>query len=144
MTELTGIRFRQLRRQAALSQREVAAQLGMHQGQLSRLERGEGGLTIERMQAAAKILGTTLAYLYGETDDPAPDAAAPEQPPLPIDAPPVLRELAAASGLVRDLQVTAEDWDRLLQVPLPEHARLTDCVELLLLLRRIHAVENRR
>ncbi len=62
-----------------LSQSELARRIGVSQQAISRLSSGEvtGSRHLHRI---ARELGTTPAYLSGETDDP--DANAPPEPEL--------------------------------------------------------------
>ena len=64
-------RLRQLRHKQNLSQEELADRVGVHANTVSSWENGVIPKT-KRLQALAKILGTTATYLLGETDEPAP------------------------------------------------------------------------
>ena len=66
-------RLRQLRHKQNLSQEELADRVGVHANTVSSWENGVIPKT-KRLQALAKILGTTATYLLGETDDPNPAA----------------------------------------------------------------------
>ena len=67
-------RVERRRRILALTQREVAAMLGMHQGQYSRLERmGYYSMRLQQLARLADILQTSLDYLLLRTnEDPGP------------------------------------------------------------------------
>lgn len=62
-------RLRQLRHKQNLSQEELADRVGVHANTVSSWENGVIPKT-KRLQALAKILGTTATYLLGETDEP--------------------------------------------------------------------------
>lgn len=64
-------RLRQLRHKQNLSQEELADRVGVHANTVSSWENGVIPKT-KRLQALAKILGTTATYLLGETDEPDP------------------------------------------------------------------------
>lgn len=66
-------RLRQLRHKQNLSQEELADRVGVHANTVSSWENGVIP-KMQRLQALAKILGTTVTYLLGETDDPNPAA----------------------------------------------------------------------
>ena len=55
-----------------LTQREVAAQLGMSQPQYFRYEQGYRDLPTDILVALAKLYDTSADYILGLTDDPRP------------------------------------------------------------------------
>ena len=65
-------RVRELREDHALTQREVAAQLGMSQPQYFRYEQGYRDLPTDILVALAKLYDTSADYILGLTDDPRP------------------------------------------------------------------------
>ena len=65
-------RVRELREDHDLTQREVAAQLGMSQLQYFRYEQGYRGLPTDILVALAKLYDTSADYILGLTDDPRP------------------------------------------------------------------------
>ena len=143
--EILGIRLRKLRQQARLTQRELAERAGVQQAQLSRAERNGRNISTESLQAIARELGTTLAYLYGEDsgEPPRERSQGGYIPPMGSDAPRGLRELAASPALCEELEIQPAEWERLLALELPPDARQEDCLELLLVLRRVFRGERR-
>ena len=65
-------RGRGLREDHDLTQREVAAQLGMSQPQYFRYEQGYRDLPTDILVALAKLYDTSADYILGLTDDPRP------------------------------------------------------------------------
>ena len=65
-------RVRELREDHDLTQREVAAQLGMSQPQYFRYGQGYRGLPTDMLVALAKLYDTSADYILGLTDDPKP------------------------------------------------------------------------
>ena len=61
-------RLRQLRRKHNFSQEELAGRVGVHANTVSSWENGVIPKT-KKLQALAEILGTTSAYLLGETNN---------------------------------------------------------------------------
>lgn len=62
-------RIRELRKQSGLSQKEVAAQLGMQLTQYRRYEIGERKPAIDFLIQIADMYGVTLDYLVGREAD---------------------------------------------------------------------------
>lgn len=62
-------RIRELREQSGLSQKEVAAQLGMQLTQYRRYENGERKPAIDFLIQIADMYGVTLDYLVGRKVD---------------------------------------------------------------------------
>ncbi|ERG63487.1 hypothetical protein L332_03330 [Agrococcus pavilionensis RW1] len=69
---LVGQRVHQLMWSRRISQTDFAPRLGFQQSSLSKKLRGTRGWSLDETAAAARALGTTVAFLIGETDDPAP------------------------------------------------------------------------
>ena len=65
-------RVRELREDHDLTQRGVAAQLGMSQPQYFRYEQGYRDLPTDILVALAKLYDTSADYILGLTDDPRP------------------------------------------------------------------------
>ena len=75
-----GQRLRERRKQAGWSQVEVAQQAGIIQGDLSLLERGQKReLWASTLARLAEVLGCSLDYLAGRTDDPRPPRTRPQR-----------------------------------------------------------------
>ena len=70
---VTGERIKRLREAAGMSQGELAEKSGVDPSYISLLETGKRpNPGVETLRRIAPVLGTTLAYLAGETDDPSP------------------------------------------------------------------------
>ena len=63
-------RLAALRKELGLSGEALAKHANLTQGFISALERGEKSPSIETAGALANALGTSIAYLVGETNDP--------------------------------------------------------------------------
>lgn len=68
---LFGEKLKQLRRKK-YSQEELADMLHVHNNTISRWENGTQIPRVSKVKELAKILGTTTAYLLGDTDNPLP------------------------------------------------------------------------
>ncbi|WP_280464135.1 TetR family transcriptional regulator [Nocardia carnea] len=68
-----GARVRQARIAAGLSLRAAAQRLEISPATLSAVENDKTGISIPRLRALAAVLGTTMAWLVGEQESPAPD-----------------------------------------------------------------------
>lgn len=56
-----------------ISQAFICKQLGVQRNWVATAKRQQSNVSDERIVIIADILGTTTAYLKGETDDPSPD-----------------------------------------------------------------------
>ena len=56
-----------------ISQAHICSELGLGRTWLHSVKRYNLNVEDERIETIANILGTTTAYLKGETDDPSPD-----------------------------------------------------------------------
>lgn len=65
-------RIRDLREDADLTQRQVAATLGMSQPQYFRYEQGYRDIPTDILIALADLYRTSTDYILGRTDDPRP------------------------------------------------------------------------
>lgn len=75
MTEpgrLVAERISDRRRSLRMSQRDLAKAVGVSQGMIVAYEKGTTDLPVSRVEELARALNTSIAYLFGETDDPAP------------------------------------------------------------------------
>ena len=66
-------RLVQLRKELGLTAAEMAKRIGCIPDLYRKYEHGTVAPSAAATQLLALLLGTTTAYLYGETDDPAPD-----------------------------------------------------------------------
>lgn len=64
-----GSKLAALRKGLRISQSEVAKQLGTSISVISRYERGEMLPSIDTAKRLADVLGTSIAYLLGDTND---------------------------------------------------------------------------
>ena len=64
-------RLRDARKQAAMTQEEVAERVGVHPLTISHFETGRVSPKLETLVRLAAALGTTVGALLGETEPPA-------------------------------------------------------------------------
>lgn len=64
--------IREVRRQAGVSQAELARRVGLDQSGVSRLERGKRPVTLPTLRAVARALGVPVTALLDD-DDRAPE-----------------------------------------------------------------------
>lgn len=106
---MIGARIEQLLGKRGMSQSELARRVGLRQSTINGLIAGEQRSTT-KLHLIARELGTTAAFLEGETDDPDAGASPPAAPRLQLVTMPVAlpteEALAEAFGAV--LQVSAE------------------------------------
>lgn len=102
-----GKRVKELRERLNLSQGLLGERAGVDPSYISLLENGKrDNPGVESLQRLARALGTSVAYLIGETDDPSPPANN-TKAPSPILA--RIKELAQSAGIAFDnLLTTAE------------------------------------
>lgn len=65
-----GQRIRGLRKKLGWSQKDLADGAGVQQTHISKIEKGQSGISTEKLQSLADTLKTSLSYLLGETDNP--------------------------------------------------------------------------
>jgi transcriptional regulator with XRE-family HTH domain len=70
LREIVGERIVLLRRRKGWTQPELAMKAGMGITTLNRVENAHASMTMEKVVALAKILGTSADYLLGLSDDP--------------------------------------------------------------------------
>lgn len=132
-------RLRAARTRKGLSQRELAQRAGMEQSQISRIEKGEKGASVENLAALARELGTTVSYLVGDEHQATRyeyDAGNPARVILADNAAPEgLRDLAGDKALVEALKITEAEWEALRSIKLPSPARKDGYVNLLIAVR---------
>lgn len=66
-------RITNLAKKKGITQAFISSKIGVHRNWLSCVRRDNVKISDERIAIIADILGTTTAYLKGETDDPSPD-----------------------------------------------------------------------
>ncbi|MBQ7263692.1 MAG: helix-turn-helix domain-containing protein [Synergistaceae bacterium] len=99
-------RIKRARERMKLTQRDVAALVGISPITLGRWEWGQRTPRFEDLSRLAAALDTTVSYLSGETEEPSRERAALQPSPLNDDAPPVvggmgtrIRALRKSKGL---------------------------------------------
>ncbi|KPQ19688.1 helix-turn-helix domain-containing protein [Halomonas sp. HL-93] len=142
--EIVSSRFRAARKAKRLNQMELAERIGVDQARVSRVERGERGLTRSQLLQASKVLDVSVEYLMGlDLGDNVAEYTVQEttskQAELVADqmAPTGLRELAIDQQLTRHLQITTEEWHALSSIVLPGEASRDGYVQLLFTIRAI-------
>jgi transcriptional regulator with XRE-family HTH domain len=65
-------RLRELRKKKRYTQVKIQMLTGIDQSDYSKLERGVNNLSFEQCRMLALILGTSMDYLAGLTDEPTP------------------------------------------------------------------------
>ncbi|MDQ7733778.1 helix-turn-helix transcriptional regulator [Halomonas sp. SpR1] len=142
--EIVSSRLRAARKAKRLNQMELAEKIGVDQARVSRVERGDRGLTRDQLLQASKVLDVTVEYLLGiDLGDNVAEYNIQEtnskQAQLVADhmAPTGLRELAIDQQLTRTLQITTEEWHALSSIVLPGEASRDGYVQLLFTIRAI-------
>lgn len=132
-------RLRVARRAKDLRQSEVAAALGVQQGFISKLERGEKSPSVEMLTRLASLYGVTESYLLGKsTKEESAEYAAPGNLiATDTDTPRGLRELASDAALVETLKITPSEWLALGSIALPSPTDKAGYVQLLATIRGI-------
>ena len=71
---MLGERLASARKRVGMSQRQLAAEMGGRYDQtiVSRVETGKSGFLVDGLAKAAEILGVSIDYLLGLTNDPTP------------------------------------------------------------------------
>ena len=113
-----------LLRERDMTQKALAASMGMEYNLLWRKLSGPRKINMEFLQKLAQTLGTTIAYLTSETDDPTPYNSngekedAPPLKPIQVLVPVLDQEACAGNGFdFGDIESSAVGW---LPWPLPE------------------------
>lgn len=66
-------RLRKLREERKFTQVKMQILTGIDQSDYSKIEQGKRNMSFEQWKRIALALGTSMDYLAGLTDDPAPD-----------------------------------------------------------------------
>jgi transcriptional regulator with XRE-family HTH domain len=69
-----GTRIKLARERANMTQAQLGAELKLSTRTIVRIETGESGFDVERIEKIASTLNTSTMYLLSETDDPRPSA----------------------------------------------------------------------
>ena len=75
MVTITGHRLQELRTKKRMTATKIAALLGVARGTYYNYERGQRVMGAPLLLRAAEVLGTSVDYLVGLTDDPMPTSA---------------------------------------------------------------------
>lgn len=126
--ETLAARIKSSRKMRGLTQQQLADKLDIDQGFISRLERGEKGVTIDLLNRLAKLLDVPLSYLLGETNST-------QQDKLPV--PSGLKALEADTALTETLNISKTEWLALKSVLLPAETNKEGYVQLLYTIRAI-------
>lgn len=106
-------RITKLAKEKGITQAFISGKLGVHRNWLSCVRRDNLNISDERLTIIADILGTTVAYLKGETDDPSPQK---EKSPSEVDE------------LLND-PLNKELWSRLVKMPQAKKAALLALIQ---------------
>jgi len=114
-TPINGKRLKAARKNAGLRQHQLAARVGTTQGQISAIEGGRRGTSVEVLTKIASVLGVGIGWLCGGTD---PDHSSPgrlsaESILEDQESPPGLVAFAGDRTLVASLDVQADEWGAL-------------------------------
>ena len=126
--ETLAARIKSSRKMRGLTQQQLADKLAIDQGFISRLERGEKGVTIDLLNRLAKLLDVPLSYLLGETNST-------QQEKLPV--PSGLKALEADKALTETLNISKTEWLALKSILLPAETNKEGYVQLLYTIRAI-------
>lgn len=84
-----GERLEKLLRERKMTQERFAELLGVNPAMISYYKTGKRKPSVEILVKMAQILGVTISYLIGETDDPSPpklkNEAIPAKPENPLN-----------------------------------------------------------
>ena len=89
-------RLKTQRKECGLTQEELAAKINVSVMSVRRLEWGKNCPRSDELQKLAEALGTTCAYLLGESED-----ARPGQLPLPSPEPVKTQRVSTYKGMLR-------------------------------------------
>lgn len=93
------MRLAAARKQAKLTQEELARQLGVDRVTINRYETGKVPLTVEMLDKIASLLDMPLGWFFGESPAPTPPPP-PHQPQMPKNTPVQFQKRGARKGLV--------------------------------------------
>jgi transcriptional regulator with XRE-family HTH domain len=91
-----GARVRAMRKARGWSQAKLAEVVGLSANHVGVIERGEKTPTLDTVQAFAKVYGTTLSTMFGETEDPKLTGWLGQVHALAAAVPPAQRQLVTA------------------------------------------------
>jgi transcriptional regulator with XRE-family HTH domain len=76
---IVGMRIRQARARIGMTQAQLGERLKLSTRTIVRIENGESGMDVERVDKLASLLETSTLYLLGEVDDPVPKTSSSQQ-----------------------------------------------------------------
>ena len=77
MQTILGARLQFLRKEAGLTQKQLAERLNMRDNTISQYEKGDRTPSVETQMNIARLFGVSIDFLVGRTDDRSP---LPERP----------------------------------------------------------------
>ena len=134
--------IRRARERHQWSQAELAKRVGIAQSHISRLERGEKGVSAENLSVIARTLDTALDELMGLLEGPPSTQRDTNYDPrqsiiMDHRSPPDLAALAADTAVTESLGITPAEWLQLATVNLPRTVTKEGYLQLLITLRAI-------
>ncbi len=133
--------LKEARKARGLNQAELAKRVGTDQGHISRIERGEKGVTTKTLTAIARELNIPLGRLLGEEVKETRDAHFSGNPLQDIqssyDTPAGLRKLATDKKLADALDIKPEEWEMLASIKLLGEVSKDGYVQLLITMRAV-------
>ena len=129
-------RLRSARKQAGITQVELAERTGLSQVMISSIETGLREGSLQTLAKFAKVLGVPVAYLSGEDVADWVEGAGREGILKDAKAAPGLRELAKRVELCEALMISVEEWNSLRSLDTEVSMTLEGYVALLMLIRR--------
>jgi transcriptional regulator with XRE-family HTH domain len=137
-----GQHIKHQRERVGMSQVELARRMGVQQSNLSRLERGLQGVTIETLGMYARVLGVGIEELTRERDvSIAEQKNRVPDPRLTIQcdpkAAPGLRELAKDAAMCEVKAINNDEWRQLAAIPIPHTVTMYGFLQILITLRAV-------
>lgn len=123
------------RKAKGLTQQQLADMLGVNQSLISRMERGETGISLDLLLGLRRVLGIPLATLLEE--EAGEGTSAFERIKKAEATPSGLRALADDKALTKALVVEDDEWRALASIDLPTPVSKDGYVQLLITIRAI-------
>lgn len=134
-------RLRSIRKAKGLTQAQLAKLSGVDQSHISRLEKGEKGVSTEGLQSLAGSLGVTISELVGDHFNLIATEFSSNSQARQIlsdeEVPQGLREFAVDRPLVDALKVTEAEWKALRSIELPSPINKDGYVNILICIRAV-------
>ena len=137
-----GTHIKIARERLSMSQSELARRIGIQQSNLSRLERGLQGVSLDTLGMFARVLGVSVSELTAERERQSGAAVngnldARLSVHADKTAAPGLRELSGDVSLCESLRITPEEWRQLAAIPLPHTVTKAGFLQVLITLRAV-------